>query len=107
MSRAIYSRGRDPRVPAQARREELIAALAQVLLTTPLLEVRIKQVTRAAGCPSGTFYRHFDGLPELAAALVDAKRAEAEADGRDSIDEPHVAAIAQLFAVEQQLPALA
>jgi len=89
------------RVPAMVRREELISALDEVLKTTPLLDVTIKQVARTAGnCPIGTFYRHFDGLQALATALMETKQAVC----REQLTE-HIAAIAHLFDVEKRLPA--
>lgn len=91
-----------PRIPGPERRQEILAALERSLATTPLLKVTVKQVAHEARCPIPTFYRHFDDISGAAAALVAAKRAEA---GGSGIDDEHLAAVADLFDVEQQLPA--
>lgn len=94
-----------PRMPLPERRAAILTALEQILETTPLLAVTVKQLAREAGCATTTIYQHFDGLSEAAAALVKAKRAAAQEAGEDAITDQHLAAIDQLFTVEADLTA--
>lgn len=93
-----------PHLTRAQRRETLLHALELILETTPLLEVRIKDIAHGAGCAASTFYEHFDDLTEAAAALVNDKLAESDAH---AITDRHLAAIAHLFTVEHSLPAAA
>lgn len=83
----------------RARRAALLAALATHLTVTPWHEARITTVARMAGCSAASFYQHFTTLDAAARTLIRRLRAE-EAE----LDE-HLAAIALLLEVEQQLTA--
>lgn len=101
---------RSKRVPGPERHAAILVALEKVLETTPLLKVSVKQLARSANCPMGSFYQQFDDLADAAAQLVadnrvQARLAAAAAARTMTAGDRHLAAIANLFAVEGTLPA--
>jgi AcrR family transcriptional regulator len=54
-----------------SRRQELLEAATELILTQGVTDLRVEDVTNAAGAAKGTFYRYFASKDHLIAALRD------------------------------------
>jgi TetR/AcrR family transcriptional regulator, ethionamide resistance regulator len=61
---------RAPRVPADEARHRILAAARELLLDRPFAELTVGDVMARAGLTRTVFYRHFEGLPQLAPELL-------------------------------------
>lgn len=52
-------------------RKEILAAAEQVFSETDLADARVEDILQQAGVSRRTFYQHFSGKPEVAAALME------------------------------------
>ena len=51
-------------------RRRLMDATSELLLTTPLRELTVSQITRASNTSASTFYLYFNDVPEIGRAHV-------------------------------------
>jgi AcrR family transcriptional regulator len=61
---------RAPRVPANEARHRILAAARELLLDRPFAALTVGDVMARAGLTRTVFYRHFEGLPQLAPELL-------------------------------------
>ena len=61
---------RAPRVSANEARHRILAAARELLLDRPFAALTVGDVMARAGLTRTVFYRHFDGLPQLAPELL-------------------------------------
>jgi AcrR family transcriptional regulator len=61
---------RAPRVAADEARHRILAAARDLLLDRPFAALTVGDVMARAGLTRTVFYRHFDGLPQIAPELV-------------------------------------
>src|SRR5450755_795337 len=61
---------RAPRVPANEARHRILAAARELLLDRPFAALTVGDVMSRAGLTRTVFYRHFDGLAQLAPELL-------------------------------------
>lgn len=61
---------RAPRVPADEARQRILAATRELLLDRPFAALTVGDVMDRAELARTVFYRHFEGLPQLAPELL-------------------------------------
>src|ERR1700744_4251151 len=61
---------RAPRVAANEARHRILAAARELLLDRPFAALTVGDVMARAGVARPVFYRHFEGLPQLAPELL-------------------------------------
>ena len=61
---------RSPRIPADEARLRILAATRELLLDRPFAALTVGDVMARAGLTRTVFYRHFEGLPQLAPELL-------------------------------------
>lgn len=61
---------RAPRVPANEAQHRILAATRELLLDRPFAALTVGDVMARAGLTRTVFYRHFEGLPQLAPELL-------------------------------------
>src|ERR1700734_4260322 len=61
---------RAPRVPANEPRHRILPATRELLLARPFAALTVGDVMARAGLTRTVFYRHFEGLPQLAPELL-------------------------------------
>ena len=61
---------RAPRVQADEARHRILAAARELLLDRPFAALTVGDVMARAGLTRTVFYRHFEGLPQLAPELL-------------------------------------
>src|ERR1700734_906752 len=61
---------RAPRVPTNEARHRILAAARELLLDRPFAALTVGDVMARAGLTRTVFYRHFEGLPQLAPELL-------------------------------------
>ena len=61
---------RAPRVPADEARHRIVAATRELLLDRPFAALTVGDVMARAGLTRTVFYRHFEGLAQLAPELL-------------------------------------
>ncbi len=61
---------RAPRVPTNEARHRILAAARELLLDRPFASLTVGDVMARAGLTRTVFYRHFEGLPQLAPELL-------------------------------------
>lgn len=61
---------RSPRIPTNEARHRILAATRELLLDRPFAALTVGDVMARAGLTRTVFYRHFDGLPQLAPELL-------------------------------------
>src|SRR5580704_7445452 len=59
-----------PRVPAGEARRRILTATRELLLDRPFAALTVGDVMARAGLTRTVFYRHFEGLPQLAPELL-------------------------------------
>src|SRR5579871_6625135 len=61
---------RAARTPSDEARRRILAAARELLLDRPFTALTVGDVMTRAGLTRTVFYRHFDGLPQLAPELL-------------------------------------
>src|ERR1700677_4449814 len=61
---------RSPRIPADEAPLRILAATRELLLDRPFAALTVGNVMARAGLTRTVFYRHFEGLPQLAPELL-------------------------------------
>lgn len=61
---------RSPRIPFNEARHRILAATRELLLDRPFAALTVGDVMARAGLTRTVFYRHFEGLPQLAPELL-------------------------------------